>query len=110
LNLETAVRLALPIVVAIALSLAPFAGAQEATEEDLVDPEVPQQERICDQEIDEVEASLEAKIDAFEPAEQERLRRQLVEAQELCDDDNEVMAAIRLEAVTAIIEVTGVAD
>jgi hypothetical protein len=85
-------------------SLAP---AQEVDVEQLVDEAVPQQERICDREIDEVEARLEASIDSFGPMEQDRLRTQLDEAQEFCDDGNEVMAAIRLEAVTAVIEVSG---
>jgi hypothetical protein len=42
--------------------------------------------------------------------EQMRLRTQLDEARAYCDDNNEVMAAIRLEAVTAVIEVTGVGE
>ena len=103
-------RLALPVIAALGLCVAPFAGAQEATENHLIDPEGPQQERICEQEIDEVDALLQEKIDAFEPIEQERLQTQLDEARTLCNDGNEVMAAIRLEAVMAIIEVTGVAD
>lgn len=102
-------RLALPLVVILNLCSVPLAGAQEVTD-DLVDPEVPQQERICDTEIDEVEALLEENIDAFGRMEQERLRTQLEEAQQFCDEGNEMMAAIRLEAVMAMIEVSGVAD
>lgn len=106
---EISVRLALPAFVTLGLYFAPLAGAQEVTN-DLVDPEVPQQERICAMEIDEVEALLNENIDAFGRQEQERLRTQLDEAQAFCDDGNEMMAAIRLEAVMAVIEVTGVAD
>jgi|GEM_PF-3157360 len=106
---ETSVRLALPAIVVLGLCLVPPAGAQDGTD-DLVDPEVPQEERICDMEIDEVETLLDEKIDAFGRLEQERLRTQLEEAQQFCDDGNEVMAAIRLEAVMAVLEVTGAAD
>jgi hypothetical protein len=81
--------------------------AQEVDVETLVEEAVPQKERICDQEVDEVEAMLQEKIDSFGRMEQERLRTQLDEAQAYCDDGNEVMAAIRLEAVTAVIEVIG---
>ncbi len=87
-----------------------LAAAQTEPADDLVDPAVPQEERICDQEIDEVEARLEATIDSFSRLEQERLRTQLDEAQQFCDDGNQMMAAIRLEAVTAVIEVSGSAN
>ena len=103
-------RFALPALVAFGLCAAPLAGAQEAITEDLLGPEIPQEERICDREIAEVEALLVDNIEAFGRLEQERLRTQLDEAQAFCDDGNEVMAAIRLEAVMAVIEVTGVAD
>lgn len=95
-------------VAALAMLLSgSLALAQEVDVDSLVEDAVPQQERICDREIDEVEARLEASIDSFGPMEQDRLRTQLDEAQQFCDDGNEVMAAIRLEAVTAVIEVSG---
>lgn len=98
----------LPAVAAFALLLwNGLALAQEVDVDALVEEAVPQQERICDREIDEVEAMLQEKIDSFGRMEQDRLRTQLDEAQQYCDDGNEVMAAIRLEAVTAVIEVTG---
>ncbi len=103
-------RLALPVFAALSLLLGPLAVAQEVTTNDLLDPEVPQEERICDLEIAEVEAQVEENIEAFGRLEQARMRQQLDEAQAFCDDGNEVMAAIRLEAVMALIEVTGVAD
>jgi hypothetical protein len=107
---ETLVRPVLPIIAALGILLGSYAAAQEAVTEGLVNPEIPQEERICDLEIDEVEALLDDNIEAFGRLEQSRLRQQLDEAQEFCDDGNEVMAAIRLEAVMAVIEVTGVAD
>jgi hypothetical protein len=107
---ETLVRPVLPTIAALGILLGSYAAAQEAVTEGLVDPEIPQEERICDLEIDEVEALLDDNIEAFGRLEQSRLRQQLDEAQEFCDDGNEVMAAIRLEAVMAVIEVTGVAD
>ncbi len=100
----------LPTIAALGMLMGSLASAQESVTDDLVDPEVPQQERICDLEIDEVEALLDENIEAFGRLEQTRLRQQLEEAQAFCDDGNEVMAAIRLEAVMAVIEVTGVAD
>lgn len=103
-------RLALPVFAVCSLVLMPLASAQEVTTEDLLDPEIPQEERICDLEIAKVEAIMEEHIDAFGRMEQARMRQQLDEAQAYCDDGNEVMAAIRLEAVMAVIEVTGVAD
>lgn len=108
---ETLVRPTLPALVAFTLLAAGgLAQAQEATPADLIDPEIPQQERICDVEIDEVEAILDENLDSFEELEQQRLRTQLDEARAFCDDGNEVMAAIRLEAVTAVVEVTAGAD
>lgn len=103
-------RFALSAFAAFCLLAVPLLSAQEVTPEDLLDPEVPQEERICDLEIAKVEAILEEHIDSFGRMEQARMRQQLDEAQAYCDDGNEVMAAIRLEAVMAIIEVTGVAD
>lgn len=108
---ETLVRFALPVVVAALLfGGGSFAIAQDVTADDLLDPELAPEERICDLEIAKVEATLDEHVQAFDQMEQSRLRTQLREAQDLCDDGNEVMAAIRLEAVTAVIEVTGVAD
>ena len=107
---ETLVRPLLPIIAALSMLLGSLASAQEAVTDDLVDPAIPQQERICDLEIEEVEALLDENIEAFGRLEQSRLRQQLAEAQDFCDDGNEVMAAIRLEAVMAVIEVTGVTD
>jgi hypothetical protein len=102
------VRIALSAVIAVCLAAGGcLAQAQTVTADDLLDPELPPAERICDREIDEVEAMLEEKIDSFGRMEQERLRTQLDEAQAYCDDGNEVMAAIRLEAVSAVIEVIG---
>jgi hypothetical protein len=89
---------------------APPAVGQEATTEELLESAVPQEERICDREIAEVEARLDENIEAFEPLEQERMRDQLREAQELCDAGNQMMAAIRLEAVTAVLDVTSTAN
>ena len=103
-------RPVLPAIAALSMLMGPLALAQEATTEDLLDPAIPQEERICALEIDEVEALLDENIEAFGRLEQSRLRQQLDEAQGYCDDGNEVMAAIRLEAVMAVIEVTGVAD
>ena len=103
-------RPVLPTIAALGLLVVPLAIAQELTTEELLDPAMPQEERICDLEIDEVEALLDQNIEAFGRLEQTRLRGQLEEAQQFCDDGNEVMAAIRLEAVMAVIEVTGVAD
>lgn len=108
---ETLVRLTLPALAALTtLAAGGLAQAQEATTGDLLDPEIPQQERICDVEIDEVEAILDENLESFGRMEQDRLRTQLDEAQAFCDDGNEVMAAIRLEAVTAVVEVTAGAD
>jgi hypothetical protein len=107
---ETPVRPVLPTIATLSLLLGSLASAQEAVTEDLLDPEIPQEERICDLEIAEVEALLDENIEAFGRLEQSRMRQQLEEAQAFCDDGNEVMAAIRLEAVMAVIEVTGVAD
>ena len=103
-------RPVLPTIAALSMLLGSFASAQEAVTEELLDPVIPQEERICDLEIAEVEALLDENIEAFGRLEQSRMRQQLVEAQNFCDDGNEVMAAIRLEAVMAVIEVTGVAD
>jgi len=104
------VRFALPVFAVCSLFLVPLASAQEVTTEDLLDPEIPQEERICDLEIAKVESLMEEHIDAFGRMEQARMRQQLDQARAFCDDGNEVMAAIRLEAVMAVIEVTGVAD
>lgn len=105
-------RLISPAILASSMLLGSVvaASAQDTPTEDLIDPEVPQQERICDMEIDEVEALLDENIEAFGRLEQSRLQQQLDEAQEFCDSGNEVMAAIRLEAVMAVIEVSGVAE
>jgi len=107
---EMPVRPVLSTIAALSMLVAPFAFAQELTTEELLDPAIPQEERICDLEIAEVEALLDENIEAFGRLEQTRMRQQLREAQNFCDDGNEVMAAIRLEAVMAVIEVTGVAD
>ncbi len=87
-----------------------LAQAQEVTADDLRDAELPPAERICDLEIARVEAILDANLDSFGRMQQGRLRSQLDEAQAFCDDGNEAMAAIRLEAVTAVVEVTAPTD
>ena len=101
----------LPLLTAAMLSLTVgLVQAQEVTTDELTDPAIPQAERICDLEIERVEAILAETLESFGRLEQSRLRTQLDEARAFCDDGNEVMAAIRLEAVTAVIEVTGVAE
>jgi hypothetical protein len=119
---ESPVRIRLLLFsAAILLAGGTLAAAQEAAptepldpgipqQDELLDPEIPQQERICDLEIARVEAILDETVEEFGGMEQMRLRTQLDEARAFCDDDNEVMAAIRLEAVTAVIEVTGVGE
>jgi hypothetical protein len=120
--LELLVRNSLSLfAAAILLAGGTVAAAQEAApnepldpaipqQEELLDPEIPQQERICDLEIARVEAILDETVGEFGRMEQMRLRTQLDEARAYCDDNNEVMAAIRLEAVAAVIEVTGVGE
>ena len=120
--LEFDVRIGLSLfAAAMLLAGGTVAAAQEAApsepldpaipgQEELADPAIPQQERICDFEIARVEAILDDTVEEFGRLEQNRLRTQLDEARAYCDDNNDVMAAIRLEAVTAVIEVTGVAE
>lgn len=86
-----------------ALLLAGGVAAQTTTEP--IDPTIPQEERICEIEIAEVtDMRNEAEVE-LEPMQQNQLDRLMGEAQAFCDDDNGVMAAIRLEAARAIIEV-----
>jgi hypothetical protein len=107
---EIRVRALFPAIAALGMLVVPPAIAQEATTEELLESAVPQEERICDLEIAEVEARLDENIDAFGRMEQARMRDQLREAREFCDDGNQMMAAIRLEAVTAVLDVTAAAD
>ena len=80
-------------------------AVQAQVTDDPIDLEIPQEERICNIEIAEVEERMEERIDEFPRLEQARLQQQLREAQDYCDEGNEVMAAIRLEAVIATLEV-----
>lgn len=86
-----------------ALLLAGNAAAQTTTEP--IDPTIPQEERICEIEIAEVAAMRAEAAGEIEPMQEAQLDRLMAEAQGFCDDNNEVMAAIRLEAAQAIIEV-----
>lgn len=74
------------------------------------DPSISQQERICDREIDEVETAMAEHAESFDEMERARMITLLGEARRFCDDGNEVMAAIRLEAVAALIEITRPAE
>lgn len=104
-------RIVFPALIAVCLAFGgSLAQALEVTADDLRDPELPPAERICDLEIARVEAILDANLDSFGRMQQSRLRSQLDEAQAFCDDGNEAMAAIRLEAVTAVVEVTAPTD
>lgn len=80
--------------------------AQDDTTAPATDAAAPQAERICQQEIVDSEALVADSSASLEPADQARVESLLAEAQTFCDEDNEVMAAIRLEALQAIIEIT----
>lgn len=82
------------------------AVAQDDTAAPETDPAAPQAERICQQEINASEDLVADAAGSLEPADEARVADLLAEAQTFCDDDNEVMAAIRLEALQAIIEIT----
>jgi hypothetical protein len=97
----------IPVLMAATLLMVGTAWSQETATTERIDPEVPQAERICEQEIAEAKLLMAANIDDFGPMDQARMDQLLAEAEEFCADDNEVMAAIRLEALQAIIEVTG---
>ena len=107
---EILVRAFLPAIAVLSMLAVPPALAQESTTEELLESAVPQEERICDLEIAEVEARFDENIDAFGRLEQARMREQLSEAHEFCDAGNQMMAAIRLEAVTAVLDVTTAAE
>lgn len=84
-------------------------GAAVAQDEEVApstDAAAPQAERICQQEIVDSEALVADSSAKLEPADQARVESLLADAQTFCDEDNEVMAAIRLEALQAIIEIT----
>lgn len=97
--------IALPALAFVALLWGGAAEAQTITTPEPVDPGVTQEERICDMEIAEVEEAMANYAEDFDQMEQARMRTQLDEARQFCDDGNEVMAAIRLEALTAMLEV-----
>lgn len=82
------------------------AVAQDDTAAPDADAAAPQAERICQQEIVDSEALVAGSSADLEPADQARVESLLAEAQTFCDENNEVMAAIRLEALQAIIEIT----
>lgn len=84
---------------------APVARSAQAQTTDPVDPAISQNERICEIEISEVEAMRSDALGDLEPMQEAELERLMAEARDFCDDDNGVMAAIRLEAAKAIIEV-----
>jgi hypothetical protein len=82
------------------------AVAQDDTAAPATDAAAPQAERICEQEIVDSQALVAGSSASLEPADQARVESLLAEAQAFCDENNEVMAAIRLEALQAIIEIT----
>ncbi len=82
------------------------AVAQDDTAAPATDAAAPQAERICEQEIVDSAALVASSSASLEPADQARVESLLAEAQAFCDENNEVMAAIRLEALQAIIEIT----
>ena len=92
-------------VIAVVSSLG-AAVAQDEEAAPATDVTAPQAERICQQEIDDSEALVAESSADLEPADQVRVESLLAEAQTFCNEDNEVMAAIRLEALQAIIEIT----
>lgn len=101
-------RAAVSLLVAMVLfSGASSALAQESPINELRESELPQEERICQVEIEAVQAILDEKLESLDEMQQRRLRTQLDEARAFCEAGNEVMAAVRLEAVAAMIEVTG---
>jgi hypothetical protein len=100
----------IPVFLAAPLLIAGTAWSQDTSTTERIDPQVPQAERICEQEIAQAKLLVAANIDDFDPMDQARIDQLLAEAEEFCEDNNEVMAAIRLEALQAIIEVTGAAN
>lgn len=80
-----------------------IALAQTAT--DPIDPTISQDERICEVEIAEIEAMRADAEGELEPMQEAQLDRLMAEARDFCERDNGVMAAIRLEAARAMIEV-----
>jgi hypothetical protein len=81
------------------------ASLQAQTESGQVDQTNSQEERICEieiQEVEEMRAGAEGELDPMQVAKLERL---MAEAREFCERGNSVMAAIRLEAAQAMIEV-----
>jgi len=94
------------LVAVAAMSSIGAAVAQDDTVAPETDAAAPQAERICQQEIVESEALVADAASSLEPADEARVASLLAEAQTFCDENNEVMAAIRLEALQAIIEIT----
>jgi hypothetical protein len=91
-----------PLVVT---ALSAGASLQAQTESGQVDSTISQEERICKievQEVEEMRAGAEGELDPMQVAKLERL---MAEAREFCERGNSVMAAIRLEAAQAMIEV-----
>lgn len=82
------------------------AVAQDEAAAPAADVAAPQAERICRQEIADSEVLVADSVASLEPADQVRVENLLAEAHTFCDEGNEVMAAIRLEALQAIIEIT----
>ena len=96
------ILLSTPLVVTVL-----FAGAslQAQTESGQVGSTIPQEERICEIEIQEVEEMRVGAEGDLEPMQVAQLERLMAEAREFCESGNSVMAAIRLEAAQAMIEV-----
>jgi hypothetical protein len=94
------------IAVVAAMGSVGVAVAQDDTAAPATDATAPQAERICEQEIIDSEAMVADSADSLELADQARVATLLDEARAFCDQNNEVMAAIRLEALQAIIEIT----
>lgn len=92
----------------IIAAMAPMGSvvAQDEAVGPAADAVAPQAERICEQEIADAEAMVAESGGELSIADQERVARLLDEAQTFCDESNEMMAAIRLEALQAIIEIS----
>lgn len=103
-------RIILPGVFLVSLLGGQAALAQSSTASDTIDPTVPAEERICETEIAEVEELRAEMAGEFTELDEQRMDALLEEARQFCEEENEVMAAIRLETVTAMIDITGPGD
>lgn len=99
-------RKILAIVIVAAMGPIGSVVAQNEAAAPAADAVAPQAERICEQEIAEAGAMVAESGGDLDFADQDRVTRLLDEAQAFCDENNEMMAAIRLETLQAIIEIT----